>query len=155
MEFDYLQPYHNRQSFDCGNDEINHYLWQMANQHHKKDIAKTHVLLNNQTNIVEFVTLSNIMIDNTSNGLKGYPRFIGAVLIARMGVDRVYQGQGISKLLLSHALKKIKRISLDSGSAFAVIDAKDDDLANYYECLGFDKTDSPLRLIYPVNRIEC
>ncbi|WP_147287549.1 hypothetical protein [Moraxella caprae] len=35
MQFELLDKHHNRQAFDCGNDEINRYLWQMASQHHK------------------------------------------------------------------------------------------------------------------------
>lgn len=36
MHFEYLNAYHNKAVFDCGNDGINHYLKTMANQHHKK-----------------------------------------------------------------------------------------------------------------------
>ncbi len=112
MQFEHLNKNHNKQAFDCGNDDINHYLKTMANQHAKNSIAKTHVLTENQRDILGFYTLVNITLDNSDLAIKGYPRQIGAILISRIGVAMAHQGKGISKLLLSHALKKIKHISL-------------------------------------------
>lgn len=33
MKFDILSKQHDRKQFDCENEVINRYLWQMANQH--------------------------------------------------------------------------------------------------------------------------
>lgn len=145
LVFERLNKSHDKESFDCNHHDINIYLKTIANQHIKKNIAQTHVLIDNNkpSTIIGFYTLSAIDVELS---LKGYPNKIPAMLIGRIGVDKFYQGQGFSKILLSHALNKIKILSLDAGIAFAIIDAKDDDLANYYKRLGFITTSMPLRL---------
>lgn len=152
MQFERLSATHDRQAFDCGNADINRYLHQYANQHAKKGIAKINVLADGQT-IKGFYTLSNAYIDNADGQIKGYPKQIPAIIIGRIGVDKRFQGQGLSNLLLSHALKKIQQLADDTGIAFVIIDAKDENLATYYQKFGFYKTTVPLRLILPVSQL--
>ncbi|UNU72814.1 GNAT family N-acetyltransferase [Moraxella nasovis] len=145
--FKKLDKHHDKQSFDCGQDEINAYLKTLAGQHIKKNIAKVHVLtnINNPNHIIGFYTLSNTELIMK---VKGYPNKIPAILIGKMGVDKAFQGQGFSKLLLSHALNKIKLLSNDTGIAFAIIDAKNHELANYDERFGFLPSEvNPLQLL--------
>ncbi len=152
--FEPLAKHHNKQAFDCGNDDINRYLQTIASQHAKKGIARTHVLADGAI-IKAFYTLSNISILNHNGKVKGYPREIPAILIGRIGVDKNYQGQGLSKLALSDALNGIKSFALFSGMAFVIIDAKDDSLASYYKSFGFEPTDNPHRLVMNINRLLC
>lgn len=151
-QFAYLAKLHDKTAFDCGNDDINAYLKQLANQHTKKGIARTHVLADGAT-ILGFYTLSNTLIDNQDGQIKGYPKQIPAVIIGRMGVDKRYQGQGIGKILLSHALAKTAQLAKDTGIAFVIIDAKNAKLASYYQTFGFYSTTIPLRLILPTNQL--
>lgn len=149
MQFELLGKHHNRAEFDCGQDEINRYLWTMANQHHKKGVARVHILADGKT-IMGFYTLANISIELD---LKGYPHSTPAIMIGRIGVDNRYQGQGYSKVLLSHAIQSIKHISTITGVMVVVIDAKDERLAQYYKQFGFVPTANPLRLILNVHQI--
>lgn len=150
--FEILAKHHHRLDFDCGNDNINRYLSQFANQHNQKGIAKIHVLADGDI-IKGFFTLSATNLDNTQGLIKGYPHQIPVVLIGRMGVATTYQGQKLSGILLSEALHQIKQASQTIGIAFAMIDAKNDALADYYERLGFIRLSGSLRLIYPVSQI--
>lgn len=150
MQFELLAKHHNKQAFGCGNDEIDQYLKQMASQHMKKQLAKVYVLAKGET-IIGFYSLTVITLILE---LKGYPKHIPAVLIGRIGVDTTQQEQGIGRLLLAHALKKAKQMSLIGGVAFVVIDAKSDELVSYYEKFGFLKTAIPYRLIISVNSID-
>ena len=68
-------------------------------------------------------------------------------------VNLAYQGQNISKKLLLNALQNIKKISLITGVSFAMIEAKDTQLANYYQRLGFIKIENSLVLLFPINQI--
>ncbi|MFB2538320.1 GNAT family N-acetyltransferase [Acinetobacter sp. c3-l95] len=150
--FELLQAGHNKNAFDCGNDAINHYLSHMASQHMKKGISQVHVLTDDNQ-IQGFFTLSSISLDNSENLIKGYPKQIPSILIGRLAIDKNQQGKGLSNRLISEALYLTKQISLIVGLAFIVIDAKNDDLANYYERLGFYRLPNQLRLLYPVNQI--
>lgn len=150
MIFEKLSARHNREKFDCGNDEINAYLHKFAKQHNKKGIAKIHILADGDT-IMGFYTLSNAEL---TLSIQGYPNKIPAMLIGKIGVDKNYQGQGLSKILLSHALNKIKWLSDETGIAFVIIDAKDEGLARYYQTFGFQPTTQALRLIMAVKEIN-
>lgn len=150
MKFELLSKHHNKKAFDCGNDEINQYLWQFASQHHKKGVAKVHILAND-LDIVGFYTLSSLSIEPN---IKGYPKTVPAIIIGRMGIDKKYQGQGLSNTLLWHALKHIKQVSKTVGVIFVVIDAKNESLATYYQKFGFIPTHNPLRLILNVDGID-
>lgn len=147
--FEPLDKHHNRTAFDCGQDDINRYLQTMASQHHKKGVARLHVLADGKT-IMGFYTLANISIELD---LKDYPRSTPAIMMGRMGVDNHHQGQGCSKVLPSHAIQSIKHISITTGVMVIVIDAKDERLAQYYEQFGFVPTANPLRLILNVRQI--
>lgn len=153
-----LSAIHNRKDFNCGNKELNVFLQQFAMQHSKRGIAKTHVLID--TNIPEtilgFYTLSALHIDHSAFPLKGYPRhlFIPAMLIGRLAVDFRYQKQGYSKYLLASALKTVAKLSLDAGIACIIIDAKTDELAHYYERLGFKKTTVKNRLALSIAALQ-
>ncbi len=149
--FNLLDKRHDRIAFDCGNDEINRYLQTMANQHAKKGITRTHVLTDG-ARIKAFYTLTATAFDNSQKHISGYPNEVPAIIIGRIGVDNHYQGQGLSKIAIAHALQTIKQASHEIGVAFVMIDAKNDELANYYERLGFVKiTDN--RLVFPTSRI--
>lgn len=156
MKFELLSKQHNRKSFDCGHPAINSYFWQMANQHAQKGISRTHLLTDDNSAILGFYTLSNTSIDNIGKVLNGYPERVPAILIGRIGVDVKSQGKGISKLLLSHAINKAKLLSLDTGIAFIIINAKDEQLAKYYANFGFhcmDKINDDLTLFLAIKDI--
>lgn len=121
----------------------------MASQHHKKGVARVHVLADGKT-IMGFYTLANISIELD---LKDYPRSTPAIMMGRMGVDNRHQGQGYSKVLPSHTIQSIKHISITTGVMVIVIDVKDERLAQYYEQFGFVPTANPLRLILNVRQI--
>lgn len=149
--FEPLNSSHDRASFDCGNEPMNRYLKTMASQHAKKGISATHILADGAT-IKAFYTLSNTQIVN--DGLiKGYPNDIPAILLGRIGIDKPYQGKGLLQEILFDAFVKVKQFRAVSGMAFIVIDAKTDQLFNYYQQkAGF----LPLvgnRLVYPINQI--
>lgn len=138
MRFELLSKKHDRTVFDCGNDAINRYFWQMANQHAKRGISRTHLLIGDG-GILGFYTLSNTSIDNLDKSMKNYPERIPAILIGRLGIDKTAQGKGLSKILLSHAINKVKALSLDTGIAFIILNAKNEDLAHYYLSFGFEQ----------------
>lgn len=142
MKFELLSKQHNRKSFDCGHPAINSYFWQMANQHAQQGISGTHLITDDNDVILGFYTLSNTSIDNVGKVLNGYPERVPAILISRIGVDIKTQGKGISKLLLSHAINKAKSLSLDTGIAFIIINAKDEQLARYYAHFRFNCVDN-------------
>lgn len=62
---------------------------------------------------------------------------ISAVLMARLAVDRDYQGTGIGQLLLFDALSRLERTSHNIGFKLVVVDALHEDAACFYLKYGF------------------
>lgn len=76
------------------------------------------------------------------------PRYpVPAILLARLAVDRDYQGSGIGRLLLFDALARLERASHDIGFELVVVDALHEDAACFYLKYGFRRfTDHELKL---------
>lgn len=120
----------------------------MASQHAKKGVSITHILADGDQ-IKGYYTLT---CGEINTPIKGYPRTIPVIIIGRIGISKPHQGKGLSQELIRNAIKQAKAISQMAGVAFAVIDAKTNELAHYYQKLGF----LPLvgnRLVYPISQI--
>lgn len=132
---------HDRRNFDCGNKALNDYLKIMANQNAKNDNARTYILEHQQypNQIIGFYTLSMTIID--LNGLpqklqKKHPLSLAAGLIARLAIDKRYQGKRLGEVLLIDALKRLLKVSDQVGFPLVIVDAKDGAQA-FYAKYGF------------------
>lgn len=124
--------------FDCGNNELNFYLEKFASVNDFSNISKTFVSIIDKR-VVGFVTLCTASLEfkelpKNYNNLPKYP--IPAIRIARLAVDKAYQGKGIGKSLLGFAFKKIILASLNVGIKLVVVDAKEE-AKTFYEHFGF------------------
>lgn len=150
-----LAKHHDRKTFDCGNDDLNRYLQTMANQHAKKGLSKTHVLIDsdNPSQILGFFTLVIGSIE--PKDITAYPKNlpIPSVLIGRLAVANHAKGNGLSDFLMFKAFEMIKQIAKLAGVAFVTVEPKTFELTAYYERLGFVKTANPLFMLLSVNNI--
>lgn len=150
---------HNRAEFDCGNQSLNLFLRQMANQQAIKDTARTYVLVEpqNPAEIVGFYTLTMTRLElaELPDSLQKQSKFpLSAGLLARLGVDKKYQHQGYAKILLRDALKNIYQASQIMGFPIIVVDAKEG-VADFYQKYGFTPIQqSPNRLYLMVRTLE-
>lgn len=93
LKVELLNTAHNRTDFDCGNDELNTYLKQIARQHNDKGLSRTFVLIDdNQPDfILGFFTLAICEIDKHIFPLsmaKKYPKYIPAAKLARLAISK-------------------------------------------------------------------
>lgn len=79
--------------------------------------------------------LSSEVVGESWGRARRYP--MPAVLLARLAVDRDYQGAGIGRLLLLDALRRFERASYDIGFEAVVVDALHEDAACFYLKYGF------------------
>lgn len=155
-----LQSSHDLSQFDCGDSHLNDFLQKYAGQNSKKGICQTYVavLKASPRKVVGYYSLSaaEILFQNIpTKQAKGLPKYpIPVVRIGRLGVDDSFQGQGIGKDLLLHALANIKATSQQIGVFAAIIDAKDDKAKHFYQKFGFIALlDDPLKLFLPIKSI--
>ena len=151
---------HDRAKFDCGSPELNAYLNNIARQHMVKGISRTFVLTESEgsSRIIGFYSLCACEIASEKMPkafAKKYPRKIPAAKLARLAVDKAYQGNGFGSVLLVDSFKRIIAVSENLGIVGFFVDAKDDMAVSFYMKFGFIQLpDSPYELFLPVSTIQ-
>jgi len=139
---------HDRESFDCGQVELNDFIRKFAARHRAAGISKTMVLptRESKTLFCAYYTLSHTEIKRQSlpssmaKKLPHYP--IPVMLIAQLAVDRQAHGQGLGKTTLIRALQYCFEINQHLPSYAVVVDALDAGVLGFYEQYGFKKLES-------------
>ena len=100
---------HDRLGFDCGRQELNDWLRQVARQHQDKGLSKPFVAIREDepARICGYYALTLAELENRhlpETWRKKLPRRIPGVRVGRLAVDRQYQEKGLGELLLIDAL---------------------------------------------------
>ena len=158
MPIELLAAHHQRAGFDCGEPALNEFLQRQAGQLGRKGFGKTYVALAaDGLRVTGFVTLSagQAQTQSLPAHLK-LPRYPVPILrLGRLAVDRSAQGQGTGRQLMAFALQLALDFSKNVGLYAVVIDAKHDQIKDYYQAMGFQATlDDPLSLYLPLSVLE-
>ena len=143
---------HDRQGFDCGRQELNDWLRQIARQHQDKGLSKTFVAIREEApdRICGYYALTLAELENRhlpQAWRKKLTRRIPGVRLGRLAVDRQYQGKGLGEVLLIDALTRARRIHIEAGGIGLFVDALDEQAAGFYRRYGFNASpDNPLLL---------
>lgn len=151
---------HNRAAFDCGEEPLNEFLLRYARQSHESGGAKTFVAIEDSdgTAILGYYSLSPASVEyaRTPATLK---RRLGrydvpGFRLARLAVDKKYQGLGLGGQLLLSAGRRCVLAAAEVGGVVLVIDAKNEQAAAWYSSYGaLQLDDSPLTLMLPLSTI--
>ena len=123
--------------------EIEDFLKHEALKEQKAFLNTTHLLINEQNELVGFISLCNdslYLAEDSRNKFKTIYASVPAVKIARLGINNKYHNQGFGKLLLKYALYKAIQMCSISGIAFITLDCYKH-RESYYKKFGFHKTD--------------
>ena len=137
-----IAKFHDRDGFDCGQDDLNTFLAKYARQSHDRGISKTYVAVDaaDLRTVFGFYSLSpaQIELDRVPPEArpKGsrYPR--GGFRLGRLAVSTSLQGQGLGGQLLVSAATRCMRASTEIGGTALLIDAKDEQAAAWYALYG-------------------
>ena len=151
-----LERRHNRTTFSCGLSELDHYVARQASQDVRRRVARVFVCTAGDTDaVLGFYTLSALSIDlsslpeKLSRKLPRHP--VPCALIGRLAVDRLVQGQGLGRLLLADAVKRVATVGETVVIHALIVDAANDDAKRFYEEFGFSAlADDPMRLFLPL-----
>lgn len=152
-----LSGQHDRSKFDCGNDLLNTWLKQRAGQYERRDLAITHVYVNDDdATVLGFYALSchAVEVDHLpSEQAKGLPRIaVPVILLGRLAVDHQYQGKQIGRRLLLDAIYRCVQLSKEVGVRAIEVHAIDDRAHSFYLKYGFTALlDSQLHLSIPMH----
>jgi GNAT superfamily N-acetyltransferase len=151
---------HDRETFDCGDEALNEFLRRYARKSHERGGAKTFLAIEDAGDtILGFYSLSPASVDyaRTPEILRrGLARHeVPGFRLARLAVDRRFQGQGIGGQLLLAAGRRCLWAAAEVGGVVLVIDAKNKRVAGWYAGYGaVPLLDAPLSLLLPLATIE-
>jgi GNAT superfamily N-acetyltransferase len=139
-----LRRDHPVEEFDCGREELNRYLLRYAWQNQQAGAAQTYVVIVGEV-IVGYHTLAVGQVtledapERMKKGLAKHP--IPIMLLARLAIDRRWQGQGVGKALLRDAMQRTLQAADIAGIHVFGVHAKDEEARRFYE--HFDFVPSP------------
>lgn len=136
-----LDENHRVEDFDSGKPALDEFLKDMALHNQQQGFSRTFVIADADFKVAGYHSLCAGMIsrDNATRQVKGHrsPREIPVALLARLAVDRRYQGQGLGRALLKNALLAVISSSQLVAFRAVMIHAIDEDAERFYEKFGF------------------
>jgi GNAT superfamily N-acetyltransferase len=131
---------HNLDDFDCGVDSLNAWLREKA-QHNQREGGSRTWVVTEQGRVIGYYASSTAVLlraDAPKRAARNQPDPLPAVLLARLAVDRKYQGVGLGRALLKHFLLKALEVAELTGVRILLVHAKDAGAANFYRQYGFE-----------------
>jgi GNAT superfamily N-acetyltransferase len=156
-----IRKQHDREAFDCGEEALNEFLRRYACKSHELGGAKTFLAIDDADNktILGFYSLSPAAIDYARtpeivrHGLARHD--VLGFRLARLAVDRRFQGRGIGGQFLLAAGRRCLLASAEVGGVMLVIAAKNATVAGWYAGYGaVPLLDAPLSLVLPLATVE-
>ncbi len=157
---------HDRESFDCGEDELNTFIRTQASRHMDAGLSRTILLpaltplVNGKLPICTFYTIAPSSIsrsDLPEDLAKKSPHYpVPAFHLAQMAVHREYKGQGLGKITLIQALKCFHEINKYMPAYAVIVDCLNGEVENFYLQYGFKKLDKQkgrIRMFLPMTII--
>jgi GNAT superfamily N-acetyltransferase len=148
------------QRFDSGVPVLNDWLQKHAWPSHQGGGARVYVAVEStQDLIAAYFCLSAAQADRAavpsrvSQGMGQSP--IPVVLIGRFGVDMSFQGTGLGTFMVRQAFEETLKTAQLIGVRAVMVDAKDQDAADFYDRLGFTASvNDPLRLFIMIKDVR-
>ena len=150
-----LNSQHDRKGFDCGNDDLNRWFYQVARQHKDRGVSSTFVAVSDNTSAEVLgyyaITVAELMnVDLPEQYRKRLPERIPVFRLGRLAASVRHKGQRIGESLLFDAIDRITRISQEVGGVGIVVNAKPTAI-DFYKQYGFEQmADHPLNLFLPI-----
>ena len=140
LQIERLDPNHNIDGFDCGDAALNRFLQLHAWLNQRANASRTYVGLNDRR-VVGYHTLvvGEVAADGAPERIrKGLARHpVPLMVLARLAVDRDYQGQGLGAGLLKDAMLRTLAAADIAGIRALAVHAKDDRARGFYAHFGF------------------
>jgi GNAT superfamily N-acetyltransferase len=160
LKIELLNKQHDRAGFDCGSAPLNLYLAQTARQHTERGISRAFVLVDDQapTKVLGFFTVNICQLQAESlpaEIAKKMLRQVAGLKLGRLAVAKARQKEGLGKLILADAMKKVLALFESAGGIGLFVDAKDAQAKKYYEQFGFRAlANDPMQFFLPIETIQ-
>ncbi|MEE9422725.1 MAG: GNAT family N-acetyltransferase [Gammaproteobacteria bacterium] len=152
---------HYLKDFDCGKPFMNEFLPRFAVKHMQLGLSSTWVLVDDaqdKATVAAYFTLASATVSRNEipfeRSLPRYP--VPVVLLARLAIDKAYQGKKIGEKTLVTALRKSVALTQTGLPALGlVLDVLDEDALGFYQRYNIFEpfTDDPMRLFAPMTML--
>lgn len=146
-----LHRRHAVETFDCGEEALNRFLVRFALSNQMANASQTYVGVGADDAIVGFYTLVVGEVrhegapERLSQGLARHP--VPVMLLARLGVGKMWQGKGIGAGLLRDAILRTLQVADIAGVRALAVHAKNEAARLFYERFDFQPSPTdPLHL---------
>jgi GNAT superfamily N-acetyltransferase len=139
---------HDRDSFDCGESQLNVFIQTQAVKHMQAGISRTMVLPatsllpNQKYPICAFYSVAPSSISRETLPVqlsKKLPRYpIPVFLLAQLAVHKEFQGSGLGKVSLIKALEYLWKVNTHMRAYAIVVDCLTDSAEHFYHNFGFE-----------------
>lgn len=155
---------HDRESFDCGEPELNTFIRTQAAKH--MQVSRTMVLpsaeplLNQKYAICAFYSVAPSSISRETlpaklaKKLPKYP--VPVFLLAQLAVHKEFQGSGLGKISLIRALKYLWQVNQHMRAYAIVVDCLTDSAQTFYAKYGFEvlcEHNGRIRMFLPMKTV--
>lgn len=157
----------NVRTFDCGKDAINVYLRRYAAKNMALNLNRTFVLpyttedSSDKPQVAAYYTLAHqTLVREELPDPSRLPRYpVPVILLAQLGIDQRFRGQGLGAKTLVYALRHAYQIASNPKGLPAmgvVLDVLDHDALAFYQSFEFflPLTDNPMKLFVPMASLE-
>lgn len=137
-----LSAEHRVETFDCGVQVLDQWLRRYALRNQQAGAARTFVVTDDDHNVVGYYSLAAGSVDHvtaTSRAKKGLAQHpIPVMVLARLAVDRRYQGRKLGAGLLRDAILRTLTVSEQAGVRALLVHAKNEMAQSFYARHGFE-----------------
>jgi GNAT superfamily N-acetyltransferase len=141
---------HDLDLFDCGSDELSHWLKERALTNQLSGASRTWVVTEHGRVVAFYSSASASIVRSEASGAirRNQPNLIPAVLLSRLAVDVRSQGRGLGAALLNHFMLKALEVNQMIGVRVVVVHAQDENAVTFYQRYGFSPSPiAPLTLM--------
>jgi len=154
-----LTDEHPIKSFHCGSEALDTWLTKQALKSQKRGTARVYVVNDAETHrVIGYYAIAMGSVSRAqafSSLRRNSPDPIPMVILARLGVDDAYHGQGIAAGLLKDCVVRSLKAMSAVGGAGILVHAIDDRAQTFYKKFGFkESTFDPLVLMARICDIE-
>ncbi|CAQ86497.1 MULTISPECIES: GNAT family N-acetyltransferase [Photorhabdus] len=135
---------HNLDNFNSGVDTLDNWLIDRALKNQKENASRTYVVSENK-DVIAYYSLAtgSIMSEEAISKFKrNMPNPIPVIILARLAVDKNYQGKGFGRYLVRDASIRVAQAADLVGVRGLIVHAISEDAKEFYKSVGFN--DSPL-----------
>ncbi len=144
---------HEVSTFACGEASLETWLREQAAAASARGTSRTWVWVDEGGVVVAYYSLAahKVARDHVPAAAgRGGPAEIPAVLLARVALASNLRGQGLGAVLVADALARVVQATRTVGARLVVVDALHENVAGFYERLGFRRVPASLVLVQKI-----